>query len=691
MDPRLPHILNVNAEWFVPATAPLPSASSTGLNPAACPFIPSFSHTRPTTALAEREIQRPPLGNFLPEAQRVIKEEAQKLIKDNKLGEAEQYIKNIQSRYPQACTNIPLAAILAGAIYKQSAARAFEAELILMTAHPFFGPQRQISPSNYYNANLTISRIWQLQGKYSESQAILLMMGNQTRSRNGLPPLSEQKSIITPCGDHLIDLAMVRLQEEKGDYPQAETLLLAMMKQHRPRASLSVPCGRHDLDLAMVRLQQEKGDYPQAVILLLAMMKKHSSQANLSVPCGKHDLDLAMVRLQEEKGDYLKAETLLLAMMKKLNPQANLSVPCGKHDLDLVMVRLQEEKGDYLKAETLLLAMRENHNPQASQSVPCGKQDLDLAMVRLQEEKGDYLKAETLLLAMMKKLNPQASLSAPCGEHDLDLTMVRLQEEKGDYLKAETLLLAMRESHNPQASQSVPCGKHGLDLAMIRLQQGKGDYPQAKTLLLAMRKIHSPQASLSVPCGKHDLDLGLLQLLVRNQEYPAFDTLLRACQSVYPYKKEYEETYLISLGERKNWKSFDEEIKTVNTINSVAVQHIISVRFFQQAIELYNRNENGDACCLSALNVVEKAIGTYPPRSYLFSQKAHCLRMLGYEETVWRPLFQKADTLDPARMRHEKLDSWRKAEHQAFQKIASRNSVNDGATVPSTTGSNPLL
>jgi hypothetical protein len=318
--------------------------------------------------------------------------------------------------------------------------------------------------------------------------------------------------------------------------------------------------------------------------------------------------------------------------------------------------------------------MRQNKHPGVRLTVPCGQYELELVMARLQEKKDDCDKAFILLQAMRQQQRPGVSLTTPCGLHELDLTVVRLQQRTGDYDKAGILLQAARQERCPGVSLTTLCGQYDLDLAMAKLQEETGSYDNAYALLRALRQQQRPGVSLTVPCGRSELNLAMLLLLEKAGKHALFEILVSACCSAYPYQLEYRRTYLSNLCRRKLWDRFDEETKEVGTIKHAGIQLVISIRFFQEALDHFNKNEKkkGFSFCRKALAVVERAIAMCPADASLFSQKAHCLRMLGQAPEVWIPLFKQADALNPARIRQEKLDSWREDEGRALEILTGR-------------------
>ena len=276
--------------------------------------------------------------------------------------------------------------------------------------------------------------------------------------------------------------------------------------------------------------------------------------------------------------------------------------------------------------------------------------------------------------------------TTPCGNYTIDLARVRLHQDRGHYENAGKLLQAMARNHKSTLATddwTTPCGNHTIDLARVRLHQDRGHYENAGKLLQAMAVNHKSTLApddWTTPCGNHIIDLARVRLHREKRDYNTFDALAKSCILTYPARPEYSEVYLIGLGEQKKWQTFDETIDSIrnedqNTLfHSKNIQHALSVRYFQEALCLYGekKNKKGEELCKRALGVVESVRIKYPSFASALSQQAHCLRLLGREESEWGELFRRANIIDPERMKREKRDPWRAQEHKVLEALGCK-------------------
>ena len=528
---------------------------------------PSRRHSTPTTG---RNISHPHRFNSQ------IKQ-GFKLLDEGQYKEAEEVAKRIQAKN-QGHRHEGLATLHARSLISQGSHRAEEAASVLRSHHRFFQPDNSIVLSSNFYINLTMVFIFESLKQYSKAEDVLTKMGRQEK----------------PSHRKHVQLAMVRLQQEKGAYGQAETRLQEMRRKHSSSSALTLTelCGDYKLDLAMVRLQEANGSCDHAETLLQRMRRKHSSNSTLT-----------------------------------------LTEPCDHYELDLVMVRLQQEKGAYDHAETLLQEMRRKHSS-----------------------------------------NSTLTLTEFCGDYQLDLAMVRLQEANGAYDHAETLLQRMRRKHSRNSALTLTefCGDYQLDLAMVRLQEANGAYDHAKALLQEMRRKHSHNNDLMLtePCGHYELDLAMVRHIdVSNTKNINLDRYFDS----YPDSHNFALERLSVCLNKKEWQKHDELAEKLPDSPEKLLS--CAIRYFQEYISSYlsadqvpdpKSKESIDRLLKQSLDITQSALKKYPYWSTLISHEGHCLRMLGEAEDVWRGRFERADKLDPGRLRVEKNQDWRIEERKVL-------------------------
>ncbi|WP_257279549.1 lipopolysaccharide assembly protein LapB [Endozoicomonas sp. ISHI1] len=381
--------------------------------------------------------------------------------------------------------------------------------------------------------NIALVRLLQERGLYEWAENLLLNI-------SGKPSNGSDEFLCKPCGDNEIDLALARLWQLMEKNERAEKLLLNMSGKP-PNASEEILCthsGNREIDLALVRLWQTKGKHEWSEKLLLDMTGKHpgASEEILCRPFGRLDIDMTLVRHWEIMGKYHLVGRLLLNMSNKhpSDSEESLCLPCGVYEIDLAMVRYWEDVGQYNTAEKLLLNMM---GKQPNQNIEilcqsCRDHQLDLALARLWHMMEKYEWAERLLLsASDKDPNDNAErLCKPCGNKHIDLALIRNWEIQGKYILAERLLLNM-VGKSPFASMETLCKPYGdstIDLTLVRHWDVVGEYKRSEKLLLNMSDKHpkDPEELLCKPCGQPLVDIALMRTWESMGEYKRSEKLL---------------------------------------------------------------------------------------------------------------------------------------------------------------------
>ncbi|WP_257279546.1 hypothetical protein [Endozoicomonas sp. ISHI1] len=533
--------------------------------------------------------------------------------------------------------------------------------------------------SRSFDADITIARLWQLMEKHQMSETLLVNLKTELNRRLlSNPGTATAKTLHKYL--HIVNIALVRLLQERGLYEWAEKLLLDISnkRSNDDEAFLCKASGDNGIDLALARLWQLMGKNEQAEKLLLNMSGKppNASEEILCRPFRNRDIDLTLMRHWEVMDKYHLAEKLLLNMIGKqpgLN-EAILCQSCGNFELDLILARLWYSMKKYEWAERLLLDMcdkRPNDNEERL-CKSCGNKEIDLALVRNWEVLGKYEWAERLLLDMAGK-SPFASeeaLCKPSGNISFDLTLVKFWERTGDYKRPEKLLLNMSDKHPDDTEENLckACGHTLIDLALTRIWGAMGEHTRSEKLLLDMsgKQPDDSEEDLCRPSGNHDLDLALVLLWQLMDKNERAQRLIHRCSDLY-HTSECEFALLTSYtGEAKFMELITGYQESANTLVST------SVHYFRLAAQQITDNdpESGQDNLKKALEYVESALEKYPPSAGAYSQKAHCLRMMRYPEDEWQEWFRKADTLDPSRGEKFKAnDVWRIIEAQAVEKV----------------------
>ncbi|WP_448217736.1 tetratricopeptide repeat protein [Endozoicomonas sp. 2B-B] len=550
--------------------------------------------------------------------------------------------------------------------------------LRLRNKKPDADEQSLCEPSDNFGADMTIGRLWQLMEKHMSAETLVMKL----RTKLIIRLQSASSAAIVKAlhrNLHTVNLSLAIHWQAMGKYKWAESTLLSMIRRH-PDDSEEILCsssGKRDIDLALARLWIAMGQYERSERLLLNVIGKHpdNSEEILYKPSGRYDYHLTLARLWQTMGQYQRAERLLLKMSGKHpdNSEEILCKPCGNHDIDLTLVRHWQISGKHELSERLLLSMT-GINPDNDEEIlcqPCGNYEVDIALVRLWKIMDKHELSERLLLSMINR-SPDDSeeiLCKPSGNNKIDLTRVRLWQEIGKTKLAEKLLLNMT-GKRPDDSEENLCkisGKYVIDLALAILWQVMGNHEQSERLLLNMsgKSTRDSEDILCKPSGIQELDMALARTWQALGKYESEEKLLSRGFALYR-SDEFELALLcLSIGQSVFMERMTRYPDSVNKLLAT------SLHYFTLACRQIIKDgpKSGDDNLNKALEHVESALEKYPPNAGAFSQKAHCLRMMGAAEPVWRELFLKSKSLDPLRAMKNKNDSWRSMESAALQKI----------------------
>ncbi|WP_422134582.1 tetratricopeptide repeat protein [Endozoicomonas sp. ALD040] len=522
--------------------------------------------------------------------------------------------------------------------------------------------------------NMALMRLWQLMGKHQKAELLMLdLIGKRP---------DDDEDILCRQSDHKdVDLALTFIWRALGKHKRAERLLLNMSRKHPDDSEeiLCRPTGHRAIDMALMRTWDEMNKPELAEKLLLNMSGKRpgDSEEELCKPCGHHDIDLSLALIWQRKYKYIRTEKLLLSMSGKRpgDSEEELCKPCGHHDIDLSLALLWQRIYKYIRTEKLLLNMSGKRPGDSEEELCklCGNRESDLALVRFWELTGRYTLAEKLLLNMSRK-HPDASeeiLCKPCWQHDIDLALVRCWQLTGKYKLSERLLLNMI-GWQPNDSEEIP-GKSGghdvLYLALARLWEMMDKPERTERLLLNISGKHpgDDEDSLCKPSGNHDIDLTLARCWENTGKLGRAERLLkRGCE--FYHSNEFELTLLKLLtGQEGFMEMVSYYPESANTLVAK------SIHYFSLACEqiIQDNPESGQDNLHKALEFVELALKKYPPIAGAFSQKAHCLRMLGKSEQEWREWFDRAEASDSSRTYRAKTHLWRNREAAALQKLSN--------------------
>ena len=518
-----------------------------------------------------------------------------------------------------------------------------------------------------------------------------------------------------PCGNGKLDLQMAKVFCHRHKYKLAESLLLALMNIFRPHSDLPrekaliTACGHNETDLAMVFLQEERGNFDTAISLMLSSMAGHrprwqrelSPEQAMQTPCLRHEHNMTLLRLLGKAGKEEATRQLLLAIMAlnrahnhaDLSPDDALSTPCGYSEVDRTAAITLLELNEQEKSVNLVLAMMQAHRPEQQKTLPrdqamttpCPVPSLNqLLFTTLAYRDDTHPAAEKLMLTMMKSypLNPRRTIPedqlkfTPCSNYTMNMSMIMLLSKKGDIAGAKQLLLATMSIYRPHDQRSLPdhlaqitpCHKHDLDLKMVIILENEKQYQQARLMLLAMMKI-DPTATATAhgPCGSPLLDTAMLRLLAADGPEDQHNELITACLKRYPEDPSFLIHHLINLCRQHKWADYDQQIGRLRP--SIQRELSISIRFFTEALHCYlaGNQSKGKELCTRAYGIADRALQKSPRNSSLLSHKAHCARILGHPSGEYLPLFDQARMLDPNRERTEKIDHWRSDENRVIE------------------------
>ncbi|WOG26234.1 hypothetical protein [Endozoicomonas sp. 8E] len=535
-------------------------------------------------------------------------------------------------------------------------------------------------PSGFYAADITHARLLQSMGKHWLAETLLLKTKEELIEKlQSQPHTCAAQKLRKYFGN--VNMALVRLWQLMEKHQLAEDLLLDMSGKHPDDAEdiLCKPTRHEDINLALSVLWRLMGKYERAERLLLNMSNKRpdDSEDSLCSPSRHHDIDLALVRLWEVTDKHELAEKLLLFMIGK-HPNDSVEVLCepfGKASIDLALVRLWQIMGKYKQSSKLLLNMS-GSRPGASEEemcMPSGHCDLDLTRARFWQMEGRHDLTLRLLLNMSGK-HPGASeeiLCKPCWQQEIDLTLMRHWEVTGKYHLSERLLLNM-SGKDPDDSEEIlckPCGNHDFDLALAMLWEmmDKPEWTEILLLNMSSKHFNDTEDNLCKPSGNHNVDLTLARFWQRIGKHEQAERLLQRGCKLY-HSNEFENALLShSAGQEGFLEKISHSPETVNTLLAT------SIHYFNLACEqiIDIGPESGQDNLHKALEFVESALKKYPPAAGAFSQKAHCLRMLGKDEQEWREWFDRAEAFDTSRAYRAKTHFWRSREAAALQKSSN--------------------
>ena len=610
----------------------------------------------------------------------------------------------------------------------EEAHRFAEAEAFLLRLMNTYRPKNQRSlpgtqaittPCGCDSWDLAMVRLLINRKSLPEAEAMMRRIVAQHRPEHQRT-LSPSVIDVIPCGNEKLDLQMAKVLGLRHKYKLAESLLLALMHTFRPHCHADLPreealitaCGNNDTDLGMVLLQEERGNFDTAISLMLSSMAGHrprrqreqlSPEQAMQTPCLRHEHNMTLLRLLGKAGKEEATRQLLLAIMAlsrahdqaDLSPDEALSTPCGYSDVDRTAVITLQELNEQEKSVNLVLAMMKPHRPHQQKTLPrdramttpCPVQSLNqLLFTTLAYREETHPAAEKLMLTMMKSypLNPRSTIAkdqlkfTPCSNYTMNMSMIMLLSKKGDITGAKKLLLATMNIYRTSdqrglpehLAQITPCHKHDLDLKMVIILETEKQYQKARLMLLAMMKIDPAAPTTATahgPCGNPILDTAMLRLLAIVGPEDQHNELITACLKRYPEDPSFLIHHLINLCRQHKWAEYDQQIGRLRP--SIQRELSISIRFFNEALHCYLAEDQtkGKDLCTRAYHIADRALQKSPKNSSLLSHKAHCARILGHPPREYLPLFERARMLDPNRERTEKDDHWRNDENRVIE------------------------
>ena len=600
--------------------------------------------------------------------------------------------------------------------------RLAEAETFLLQIMNMYRPKNQrnlpgfhaiTTPcgSNFWD--LAMVRLLRDRKKLPQAEAMMHRLMAQHRPENQRigPP-------VTPCGNDRLDLQMASLLCQRHKYHEAESLLLALMCTYRPHVQLDLSreealvttCGSNDVDLAMVHLLEEQGNYDTAISLMLSSMTTHrpkrqrgqiSRDQAMQTPCLRHTHNTTMLRLLSKAGKMEACRQFLQGIMAlnrpnhqaDLSPEEALTTPCGLGDVDRMAVTTLLETNDQEKSINLMLAMMKPHRPHQQQNLshkkamitPCLLQSLNqMLFTVLLYHARTHTAARQLMLAMMRSypLNPQKTIPedqlrfTPCSNFTMNMSMIMLLSKQGDTLGAKKLLLATMNLYRPgeerelpeHLAQITPCQQYELNLSMVRILASEQQHKEARIMLLAMMKIDPKvptTATANGPCGNPVLDAAMLRILHTIGPEDQHNELIKACLEYYPEDPVFLMHHLINLCRQYKWADFDQQVGTMPP--SPQRDLSVFIRYYNEALQCYlNADQTrGRELCAKAYQIVDRALQKSPQNASLLSHKAHCARILGQRE--YQALYDRSRMLDPDMERIEKDDYWRNDENKVIE------------------------
>ncbi|WOG26252.1 PABP-interacting PAM2 motif-containing protein [Endozoicomonas sp. 8E] len=608
--------------------------------------------------------------------------DAYKELRTRKFINAETAFRDILNEYEQTLSTLDYqnATIgLARSLREQTRKKRLEACTLLEKLR-LTGSFTEFGASTIHHLDLTLSRCEQALGKYLEAETRLIALRN-------LKPDADVQALCKPSGNFDADITNARLWQFMEKNTLTETLLMNMgtalfteLQSNRSTVSSQKRHSYlHTVNLALARNWQVTGKYEWAENLLLSMILKHpnTSEEILCSPSVHRDIDLALVRVWQMMGKPERTERLLLNMGGKHpdDSEESLCKPCPHHEINLALARLWQEMDKHEMTGKLLLNMSNKHPDDSEESLckPCGNHSTDLALARYWELIDKHALSEKLLLNMSGR-NPDDSeeiLCRPSGHHDIDLTLLRHWDLEGKHKLAEKLVLNMSGKHLCDSLEKLcePSGQHDIDLALACIWQVTGRNELAERLLLKVID-KDPLASediLCEPSGHHAIDLALLHLWEAAGRHGLVERLLWRCREFY-HSDEFQLSLLcLYAGQSGFMEMVSHYPESANTLL------VTSIHYFNLACEQITNDDlkSGKDNLNKALQYVESALEKYPLNAGAHSQKAHCLRMMGASEEVWRAYFDKASLLDSSRAHKNKNSSWRSCESDALQKMLS--------------------
>ncbi len=542
------------------------------------------------------------------------------------------------------------------------------------------GSVNEFGASSIHNLDLTLSRCEQGLGQHLKAEARLLALRNKKHD-------DDEETLCEPGGNFEIDIAAARHWQIMSKYKLTDTLLLKMKAALND--SLHTDTFSSDVNklhkyirivnLALARNWQLTGKHKACERLLLNMSGKNpnGSEESLCKPCKDHEINLALVRHWQVMGKYKLAERLLLNMGGE-HPDDSKETPrkARKHDdINLALVRLWHVMEKHEQAERLLLNLS-GKNPDGNEEslcTPCKDHEINLTLARHWQAMGKYKLAERLLLNMSRN-NPGSRMEShfkTSAHYVTGLALIRLWQEIGEYEQSERLLLKMAGKHpgDDEFSLCKPSGHYDIDLALVRCWEMVGNHKLAERLLLNMIGKH-PDASEEVLCkpsGLHNVDLALARQWQRAGKYEQAEKLLRRCDELY-HSNECELTLLVVLARQAEFMEMIAGYpENANTLLATSIHYFILA--CQQIMN--DGPESGQDNLNKALRSVQAIIEMHSPNAGAFSQKAHCLRMMGAREKEWKYWFDKSGHHDSSRAQKNKTDYWRSIEASALQKVRS--------------------